>query len=91
MKTPHTVQSVDAIIEQIGIATYGGKSFEPTGMYREKLTNIITQDRTTLRDTLLAELEEREKKIRETFFSHGEYYRLQELNEAKAIIRKVCV
>ena len=28
-------------IEEIGIATYGGRSFEATGMYRDKLTVIL--------------------------------------------------
>ena len=39
---PKDYQEINKVIEEIGIATYGGQSFEPTGMYREKLTNILT-------------------------------------------------
>jgi len=42
------IPSVEEAIEQIGIATYGGRSFEPTGMYREKLTKILNTQRTAL-------------------------------------------
>ena len=42
------IPSVEKAIEQIGIATYGGRSFEPTGMYREKLTKILNTQRTAL-------------------------------------------
>ena len=53
------IPSVEEAIEQIGIATYGGRSFEPTGMYREKLTKILNTQRlallTELRDSELLE------------------------------------
>ncbi len=45
------------VIEQIGIATYGGKSFEATGMYREKLTTILDAVLLTERKRLVSEVE----------------------------------
>ena len=56
------IPSVEEAIEQIGIATYGGRSFEPTGMYREKLTKILNTQRTALltelREWAISKLEE---------------------------------
>jgi len=39
MSTP---TELERVVEAIGIATYGGRSFEATGVYRDKLEKIVT-------------------------------------------------
>jgi len=60
------IPSVEEAIEQIGIATYGGRSFEPTGLYREKLTKILNAQRTAL----LTELREYTSNLKGVYSAH---------------------
>ena len=39
MSTP---TELERVVEAIGIATYGGRSFEATGVYKDKLEKIVT-------------------------------------------------
>ena len=40
-KTQDTTE-LERVVEAIGIATYGGRSFEATGVYKDKLEKIVT-------------------------------------------------
>ena len=89
MKTPHTVQSVKAQLAK----TFNEKV--TMGEYRYAEENMEAY-RTTLRDTLLTELEElRAKEYKQgDFLDHRTILNVahnQVLDEAKAIISKVCV
>jgi len=54
MSTP---TELERVVEAIGIATYGGRSFEATGVYRDKLEKIVTTYAKTVAEEAVAKMQ----------------------------------